>query len=80
MDAADENAPQASFPDDVSPSDFSRFLLLNPQVVDGNLWADYYSKDVMMSPTAKEGMVLPDKKPLPSIVVRDAIKKRGLVY
>lgn len=56
-----------------SPGDFANFLLRNPYVADGNLWADYYSKDVMMSPAAKTGMVLPDKKPLPNLVVRDAI-------
>jgi hypothetical protein len=56
-----------------SPDDFASFLLRNPYVADGNLWADYYSKEVMMSPAAKAGMVLPDKKPLPNLVVRDAI-------
>ncbi|KAK6992851.1 ADP-ribosylation factor [Favolaschia claudopus] len=55
--------------------DFSRFLLLNPHLADGNLWADYYSKDLMMSPAAKTGPVLPDIKPLPNLVVRDAISK-----
>ncbi|KAJ1307422.1 hypothetical protein OPQ81_001524 [Rhizoctonia solani] len=55
--------------------DFCRFLLLNPYVVDGNLWKDYYSRDVMMTPNAKENMVLPDKKPLPSLVARDFIRK-----
>ncbi|KAJ6551599.1 ADP-ribosylation factor family-domain-containing protein [Mycena capillaripes] len=53
--------------------DFPRFLLLNPFVADGNLWAEYYSKDVMMSAEAKTTMRLPDKKPLPNLVVRDAI-------
>lgn len=59
---------------DVSPNQFPAFLLLNPYVADGNLWADYYSKEVMMSPAAKAGMVLPDKKPLPNLVIRDAIQ------
>ncbi|KDQ64737.1 hypothetical protein JAAARDRAFT_236805 [Jaapia argillacea MUCL 33604] len=58
-----------------STDDFFRFLLINPYVVDGNLWTDYYSKDVMMSPKAKEEMVLPDKKPLPSLLVRDTIRR-----
>ncbi|KAJ7148639.1 ADP-ribosylation factor [Mycena crocata] len=53
--------------------DFSRFLLLNPFVADGNLWSEYYSKGVMMNVEAKTGMVLPDVKPLPNLVVRDAI-------
>lgn len=56
-----------------TPDDFARFLLLNPHVADGNLWADYYSKEVMMTPGAKAEMVLPDKKPLPNLVVRDSI-------
>lgn len=56
-------------------ADFCRFLLLNPYVVDGNLWADYYSKDVIMTPNAKENMALPDKKPLPSVIARDSIRK-----
>ncbi|KAK7031820.1 ADP-ribosylation factor [Favolaschia claudopus] len=47
---------------------FVRFLFTNPHLADGNLWAEYYSKDVMMSPEAKAVMVLPDKKPLPSLV------------
>ncbi|KAG6890443.1 hypothetical protein C0992_001636 [Termitomyces sp. T32_za158] len=54
---------------------FTMFLALNPYVADGNLWADSYSKEVMMSPAAKGGMVLPDKKPLPNLVVRDAITR-----
>lgn len=53
--------------------DFPRFLLLNPFVADGNLWAAYYSKGLMMSVEAKTGMVLPDIKQLPNLVVRDAI-------
>ena len=57
----------------ISPDKFPVFLLFNPHVVDGNLWADYYSKELMMSPAAKAGMVLPDKKPLPNLVIRDAI-------
>ncbi|KAJ7250601.1 ADP-ribosylation factor [Mycena rebaudengoi] len=55
--------------------EFMRFLLLNPFVADGGLWAQYYSKDVMMSVKAKAEMVLPDKKALPNLVVRDAITK-----
>jgi hypothetical protein len=65
---------QQSYPDGVSPTDFSRFIVLNPHVADGALWEEYYSKFHMMSPTAREGLVLPDRKPLPSIVQRDAFK------
>ena len=60
-----------------SPDDFAQFLLINPYVVDGNLWSDYYTKDVLMSLKAKGQMVLPDKKPLPNLVVRDAINTFG---
>ncbi|TDL23002.1 Arf-domain-containing protein [Rickenella mellea] len=66
--------PSAANEDDLH---FRQFLLLNPYVVDGNLWADYYSKDVIMTPEAKEGFVLPDKRNLPNLVARDgvAVKK-----
>ncbi|CEL55313.1 ADP-ribosylation factor 4 OS=Xenopus laevis GN=arf4 PE=2 SV=2 [Rhizoctonia solani AG-1 IB] len=55
--------------------DFCRFLLLNPYVVEGSLWEDYYSKDVIMTPSAKESMVLPDRMPLPSLISRDSIRR-----
>ncbi|KAG5636148.1 hypothetical protein H0H81_008979 [Sphagnurus paluster] len=58
-----------------SPDQFALFLAVNQYVADGNLWAEYYSKEVMMSPAAKGGMVLPDKKPLPNLVVRHAISR-----
>ncbi|KAF7345533.1 ADP-ribosylation factor [Mycena venus] len=48
---------------------FTRFLLTNPYLADGNLWAEYYSKEVIMSPKAKGEMVFPDKKPLPNLAV-----------
>ena len=54
---------------------FSRFLLLNPYVVDGSLWGDYYTKGVIMTPEAKEQMALPDKKPLPNLIARDSVRK-----
>ena len=57
-----------------STDDFARFIVVNPYVVDGNLWSDYYSKEVIMSPAAKEAMVLPDKKPLPNLISRETIK------
>ena len=60
-----------------SSGDFFRFLLANPHLADVNLWTDYYSREVLMSAEAKAGMILPDKKPLPSLVVRDAITSFG---
>ncbi|KAK0462486.1 ADP-ribosylation factor [Desarmillaria tabescens] len=64
-----------------SPEDFIRFLLMNSHLLVGNLslWTVFYSKDVMMSPEAKAGVVLPDKKPLPNLVVRDAISRVHVV-
>lgn len=59
---------------DSEADEFCRFLLLNPYVIDGGLWTDYYSKDLMMGPEAKQQMVLPDKKPLPNIVERDEVR------
>ncbi|KAF7371161.1 ADP-ribosylation factor 4 [Mycena sanguinolenta] len=60
--------------EDEKPNDhFARFLLLNPHLVDGSLWAEYYSKEVIMTPEAKAGMVLPDKKPLPNLVPKAPI-------
>ncbi|KAK4207851.1 ADP-ribosylation factor family-domain-containing protein, partial [Rhypophila decipiens] len=51
-----------------SVGDFARFLMLNPFLVDGLLWQDYYSKEVLMSQEAKEGFVLPDIKKLPDVL------------
>jgi hypothetical protein len=53
--------------------EFARFLLLNPYVADGSLWSGYYTVGHLMSAEAKASMVLPDKKPLPNLVIRDAI-------
>ncbi|KAF9478427.1 ADP-ribosylation factor [Pholiota conissans] len=75
MPSLPNSIDSATGPQSVSPSDFADFLLVNPHVADGNLWSDYYSKGEMMSPKAKTEMVLPDKKPLPNLVARDAIVK-----
>ncbi|KAF8520440.1 ADP-ribosylation factor [Hysterangium stoloniferum] len=56
------------------PNDFSKFLLFNPYVTNGLLWSDYYSKGVMISPAAKSEMVLPDKKSLPNLVMKETIR------
>ncbi|KAJ6474471.1 ADP-ribosylation factor [Mycena vitilis] len=64
--------------DEKSGDEFAHFLLTNPHLVDGDLWAQYYSKGVMMSPEAKAGMVLPDKKSLPNLVARETVSSAGL--
>jgi len=71
------STPPVSGSTNSSLNEFGRFLLANPHVVDGNLWSDFYSKDVLMSLEAKTAMVLPDKKPLPNLVARDAITRFG---
>lgn len=48
--------------------DFLAFLTVNQYLVDWQLWADYYSKEVLMSKEAKEGVVFPDVKGLPDVV------------
>lgn len=61
---------------DTTPADsFSLFLVMNPHVCDGMLFSDYYNKQTIMSPAAKEAMVLPDIKPLPNVVQREAPPK-----
>jgi len=71
------SASSESASNQASLNEFARFLLVNPHVVDGNLWSDFYSKDVLMSQEAKAKTVLPDKKPLPNLVARDAITDFG---
>jgi ADP-ribosylation factor protein 1 len=49
--------------------DFIGFLLMNPQLSNGGLFLEYYTKDhIMNNPEARSQMVLPDIKPLPSLV------------
>ncbi|KAL5416308.1 hypothetical protein PMIN04_008202 [Paraphaeosphaeria minitans] len=47
---------------------FATFLAVNQYLVDGQLWADYYSKEMLMSKEAREGVVFPDFKGLPDVV------------
>ncbi|KAJ7732693.1 ADP-ribosylation factor [Mycena metata] len=64
---------------DEKPTDsdaFARFIICNPFLADSNLWAQYYSKGVIMTSEAKKAMVLPDRKPLPNIVSIAAIPDR----
>ena len=49
--------------------DFKGFLVMNPQLANGGLFLDYYSKDLMLNNMeSRKQFVLPDKKPLPSII------------
>lgn len=55
--------------------DFKGFLFSNPQLSDGGLFLEYYSKEVMLRDRlARTQVVLPDKKPLPSIVHNSVLK------
>ncbi len=48
---------------------FEEFLRLNPQLMNGGLFLEYYKKETMLNnPTARQEMVLPDIKPLPTLV------------
>jgi len=49
--------------------DFKGFLLLNPQLSNGGLFLHYYSKKLMLlSPESRTSVVLPDLRPLPSLL------------
>ncbi|CAF1644425.1 unnamed protein product [Didymodactylos carnosus] len=57
----------AQSPKDIS---FEEFLRINPHLLDGGLFLGYYKKETMLNnPTARQEMVLPDIKPLPSLVI-----------
>eukprot|EP00386_Alphamonas_edax_P014416 GDKI01044312.1.p1 GENE.GDKI01044312.1~~GDKI01044312.1.p1 ORF type:complete len:594 (-),score=179.54 GDKI01044312.1:173-1852(-) len=50
-------------------TDFKTFLVLNPQLCNSGMFLHYYSKQAMlMDPTSRRQVVLPDKRPLPSII------------
>eukprot|EP01102_Stenamoeba_stenopodia_P003944 TRINITY_DN1407_c0_g1_i1.p1 TRINITY_DN1407_c0_g1~~TRINITY_DN1407_c0_g1_i1.p1 ORF type:complete len:497 (-),score=121.96 TRINITY_DN1407_c0_g1_i1:116-1606(-) len=50
-------------------NDFKGFLLMNPRLSNGGLFLEYYKKDTMMNnPEARKQVILPDIKPLPSII------------
>ncbi|CAF1625717.1 unnamed protein product [Adineta ricciae] len=54
-----------------SPKDltFEEFLRQNPQLMNGGLFLEYYKKETMLNnPTARQEMVLPDIKPLPTLL------------
>mmetsp|Transcript_15271 Transcript_15271/g.32979 ORF Transcript_15271/g.32979 Transcript_15271/m.32979 type:complete len:547 (-) Transcript_15271:480-2120(-) len=57
--------------------DFRGFLLLNPQLANPDLLLDFYSQDtIWKDEKAKTEVVLPDIKPLPSLItpVEDGVK------
>jgi len=59
----------ASSPDGAVKDDFKVFVVMNPQLANGGLFLEYYSKELMLqSPESRLKVVLPDKKQLPSIV------------
>ena len=50
--------------------DFDEFIRLNPQLMNGGLFLDYYKKETMLNnPRARAEFVLPDLKPLPTLVL-----------
>ncbi|KAK6331822.1 ubiquitinyl hydrolase 1 [Orbilia javanica] len=48
------------------PARFFKMLKENPDLMNGRLWQDYYSKDYLFSPKAKDNLVTPDIQHLPS--------------
>ncbi|UJR19856.1 hypothetical protein I4U23_022989 [Adineta vaga] len=49
---------------------FEEFLRLNPQLLKEDLYLDYYKKQTILNnPTARQEMILPDIKPLPTLVI-----------
>ncbi|CAF2525654.1 unnamed protein product [Rotaria sp. Silwood2] len=49
--------------------DFEEFLHLNPHLLNGGLFLEYYKKETMLNnPIARQEMVLPDIKPLPTFI------------
>ncbi|RVD85062.1 uncharacterized protein DFL_003393 [Arthrobotrys flagrans] len=48
------------------PERFFSLLEQNPDLMNGRLWEDYYSKNYLFSPKAKDNLVTPDIQHLPS--------------
>ncbi|GFR46884.1 hypothetical protein Agub_g8525 [Astrephomene gubernaculifera] len=60
---ASQKTPEGATPD------FRLFLLLNPQLSNGGLFLHYYTKKLMLlTPESRTTVMLPDKRPLPSII------------
>jgi len=51
--------------------DFKTFLTINPCVTDSKLYLQYYDEGVVNSDDAKKEMILPKKKILPSIMMKN---------
>lgn len=47
--------------------DFRGVLLHSPSLLDTRLWAEYYTKEVLFGPRAREDFVMPDIKPFPQV-------------
>jgi len=62
-----------------SSDDFKSFLVLNPVMANSNLLLDYYTQEtVWHDPAAQTQVVMPDKRPLPSLLSDvNASKQRG---
>jgi hypothetical protein len=58
------------------PELFHEVLLHSPYLMHGGLWKDYYTKDLMMSPEAKQYWRLPDLQALPDIAEKTRTQKR----
>ena len=60
-----------------SPKDtkFEEFLSINSHLLNGGLFLDYYKKETMLNnPIARQQMVLPDIKPLPTLIPSNSRK------
>lgn len=51
--------------------DFGKMLLQSPTLLDSQLWKQYYTKEMMFSPEAKDAWCPPTLKPLPAFIPSD---------
>mmetsp|Transcript_51553 Transcript_51553/g.167322 ORF Transcript_51553/g.167322 Transcript_51553/m.167322 type:complete len:535 (-) Transcript_51553:125-1729(-) len=57
---------------------FKGFLLLNPQLVNSDLLLEYYTQEaIWQNPDAQAQVVMPDKKPLPSLLGGAAVSAKN---
>jgi hypothetical protein len=61
---------------------FRTFLLLNPQLANGGLFLHFYSQQrMLLDPDARVIVLLPDKRPLPSLIPSPMkLKNRYISY